>query len=115
MQKQKEDKKKNIKLSRIIKAWKSWEISNFEFLMWLNIFGNRSYNDLSQYTVFPWILSNSEDPLQIEQSVQKSRTSSIAVPELETNLANGRASSVATNSVVEDEEFVIDYQYRDMN
>ena len=29
--------------------------------MWLNIFSNRSYNDISQYPVFPWILTQYED------------------------------------------------------
>ena len=29
-----------------------------ELLMWLNIFGGRSYNDLSQYPIIPWILCN---------------------------------------------------------
>ena len=36
-------KEKNIKLSKILKEWKNWQISNFEFLMWLNILSNRSY------------------------------------------------------------------------
>ena len=39
--------------------------------MWLNIFGNRSYNDISQYPVFPWILSNYSDPLKIEQKTEE--------------------------------------------
>jgi len=51
-------------LSKKIESWKNWEINNFELLMWLNIYGNRSYNDISQYPVFPWILSNYEDPLK---------------------------------------------------
>ena len=58
-----DSKKTTIKISKLVKLWKSWEISNFEFLMYLNIFSNRSYNDISQYPVFPWILSNYEDPL----------------------------------------------------
>ena len=57
-------KKDKIKLSDIIKKWKNWEIDNFNFLMWLNIFGNRSYNDLSQYPIFPWILTKYQDPLK---------------------------------------------------
>ena len=65
--KKSEKKDKKIKLSKKIKEWKNWKITNFEFLMWLNIFSNRSYNDISQYPVFPWILSNYSDPLQIEQ------------------------------------------------
>ena len=58
-----ESKKNTIKISKLIKLWKSWEISNFEFLMYLNILSNRSYNDISQYPVFPWLLKNYEDPL----------------------------------------------------
>ena len=29
--------------------------------MWINIFGNRSFRDSSQYPVFPWLLSNHEN------------------------------------------------------
>ena len=32
-------------------------MSNFEYLMALNSFGGRSYDDLMQYPVFPWVLS----------------------------------------------------------
>lgn len=39
------------------------EISNFQYLMYLNTLAGRSYNDLMQYPVFPWILADydSED------------------------------------------------------
>ena len=33
-------------------------LSNFDYLMALNTMGGRTYNDLSQYPVFPWILSD---------------------------------------------------------
>ncbi|TYZ58964.1 hypothetical protein PybrP1_001824 [[Pythium] brassicae (nom. inval.)] len=38
--------------------WIGGEISNFEYLMHLNTLAGRSYNDLTQYPVFPWILSD---------------------------------------------------------
>ena len=38
--------------------WKNWKMSNLEYLMWLNIFGNRSYRDINQYPIMPWILTN---------------------------------------------------------
>ena len=63
-------KKKKIKLSSIISQWKNWEISNFELLMLLNIFSNRSYNDISQYPVFPWLLANYSDPLKTKKLVE---------------------------------------------
>ena len=65
----KDNRKKNMKkfkLSKKIDAWKDWEITNYEMLMWLNIFGNRSFNDISQYPVFPWVLTNYEEPLKKE-------------------------------------------------
>ena len=40
------------------KRWMSGEVSNFEYIMWLNILAGRSIHDLSQYPVFPWILSD---------------------------------------------------------
>ena len=39
-----------------IKLWKNKKISNFNFIMLLNIFANRSYLDLYQYPIFPWII-----------------------------------------------------------
>lgn len=40
--------------------WQEGMISNFDYLMLINIASGRTYNDLSQYPVFPWILSNYE-------------------------------------------------------
>ncbi len=36
------------------------QISNFEYLMHLNTIAGRTYNDLNQYPVFPWILRDYE-------------------------------------------------------
>ena len=38
-------------------AWHSRAISNFDYLMKLNELAGRTYSDLNQYPVFPWILS----------------------------------------------------------
>lgn len=45
-------------VSNKIELWSVWKISNFEMLMWMNLLSNRSYSDISQYPVFPWILKN---------------------------------------------------------
>ena len=45
----------NISLIRDI--WKSNKISTLEYLMWINIYGNRSFRDIAQYPVFPWLLN----------------------------------------------------------
>ena len=43
--------------------WMKGQISNFTYLMHLNNFASRSFNDLSQYYVFPWTVSNFDDNL----------------------------------------------------
>ena len=55
---------KRIKVSKKLELWKEWKITNYELLMWFNIYGNRSFNDISQYPVFPWILNSYQDPLK---------------------------------------------------
>jgi hypothetical protein len=40
--------------------WQRREISNFEYLMFLNTIAGRTYNDLNQYPVFPWVITNYE-------------------------------------------------------
>ncbi|KAL9647552.1 hypothetical protein ABK040_006908 [Willaertia magna] len=47
-----------IKRSRLTQKWQRREISNFEYLMALNTFANRTYNDLTQYPVFPWVIKD---------------------------------------------------------
>ena len=46
--------------SRITNMWVQGKMSNFDFLMYLNSFAGRSYNDLTQYPIFPWVLSDYE-------------------------------------------------------
>jgi len=38
--------------------WQRRELSTFDYLMLLNTLAGRSYNDLCQYPVFPWVLAN---------------------------------------------------------
>ena len=40
--------------------WKNNKISTLEYLMWINIYGNRSFRDITQFPVFPWIIDNYE-------------------------------------------------------
>jgi hypothetical protein len=39
----------------LTRSWVNREISNFDYLMRLNALAGRTYNDLGQYPVFPWI------------------------------------------------------------
>uniref|UniRef100_A0A1I7RU77 WD_REPEATS_REGION domain-containing protein n=1 Tax=Bursaphelenchus xylophilus TaxID=6326 RepID=A0A1I7RU77_BURXY len=45
--------------STMTQKWVRGEVSNFNYLMHLNTLAGRTYNDLSQYPVFPWILKAS--------------------------------------------------------
>ncbi|GAA5834941.1 hypothetical protein JCM9279_007151 [Rhodotorula babjevae] len=48
------------KLERMTKRWEQRQISNFEYLMFLNTSSGRSYYDLTCYPVMPWILADYE-------------------------------------------------------
>ena len=101
--------KNKIKLSKLLSKWKEWKITNFEILMWLNIYGNRSYNDISQYPVFPWILSNYEDPLKSNKIINKIKEEKEKEKEQNENDINNEKEE-------DDEENVlIDYYYRDLS
>ena len=54
-------KKKNISVNKKSEEWLNNNISTMEYLMWLNIYSGRSFNDLTQYPVFPWILMSYSD------------------------------------------------------
>ena len=54
-------KKKNYSVINKMEEWQNNNISNLEYLMWLNLYSGRSFNDLTQYPVFPWIITNYSD------------------------------------------------------
>jgi len=45
-------------LNRLTIGWVESRISNFDYLLHLNMLAGRSYNDTCQYPVMPWVLSN---------------------------------------------------------
>ena len=51
------------RLQRLMKAWQQREISNLRYLMLLNTLAGRTYNDLSQYPVMPWVLQDYESKM----------------------------------------------------
>ena len=64
-----EKKIKTFFISNKIEEWQNYKISTMEYLMWLNIYSGRSFNDLTQYPVFPWIISNyNTDKLEEENN-----------------------------------------------
>lgn len=47
-----------LKASGLTQKWVNREISNFDYLIQLNTIAGRTYNDLAQYPVFPWVLQD---------------------------------------------------------
>jgi len=47
-------------ISVYTQQWSDEKISNFDYLMILNSFAQRSFQDLTQYPVMPWILQDYE-------------------------------------------------------
>ncbi|XP_065314487.1 uncharacterized protein LOC135923585 isoform X2 [Gordionus sp. m RMFG-2023] len=45
-------------LREFTQAWMSGRMSNYDYLLKLNSLADRSFYDLTQYPVFPWVLSN---------------------------------------------------------
>ncbi len=44
-------------VQNLMQAWQERQISNLEYLLGLNTLAGRSFNDLCQYPVLPWVLS----------------------------------------------------------
>lgn len=45
-------------LKLALPLWQDGVLDNFDYIMLLNMLSGRTYNDLSQYPVFPWVLRN---------------------------------------------------------
>ena len=54
------DKIEKKKSDNVTQRWVENRITNYEYLTELNKIAGRSYNDLMQYPVFPWIITNYE-------------------------------------------------------
>lgn len=50
----------NLFLANVTKLWQHGSMTNFDYLMHLNIIAGRSFQDLTQYPVFPWVLADYE-------------------------------------------------------
>ena len=49
---------KNLEKNKYLKKWLNFEITNFDYLMYLNQMSGRGYKDTTQYYIMPWILKN---------------------------------------------------------
>ncbi|ELP91653.1 beige/beach domain containing protein, partial [Entamoeba invadens IP1] len=46
------------KVNKASEKWANGKMSNFEYLMRLNELASRSYNDMSHYPIFPWVIQD---------------------------------------------------------
>jgi hypothetical protein len=51
-----------IAIEKVTSEWQQGNMSNFDYLMFLNNASGRSFNSLSQYPIFPWILQDYTSP-----------------------------------------------------
>ena len=52
------DRQKDFLKTSYTKQWEEGTLSNFDYLMILNTYAGRSYNDINQYPVFPWVVKD---------------------------------------------------------
>ncbi|GJQ08763.1 hypothetical protein GpartN1_g554.t1 [Galdieria partita] len=68
----------SLSLDSLLDLWQKRKISNYEYLLALNFQSGRTFLDISQYPVFPWILSDYKSEnidLEDPQSYRKLDTS----------------------------------------
>ena len=53
-----EDLRGGLLTNSLTDRWAFGQISNYEYLMRLNVLAGRTFNDLNQYPVFPWVLAD---------------------------------------------------------
>ena len=68
----------SIDLIDIINNWQKQKISTYNFIMYLNILSNRSYRDVLQYPIFPWIINDYEISIKIPKK-EKIKTYDIEI------------------------------------
>eukprot|EP00890_Picochlorum_soloecismus_P003391 jgi/Picsp_1/4052/NSC_01563-R1_beach domain-containing protein len=48
----------DVLLHRSTAAWQRGLLSNFDYILYCNLAAGRSFNDLTQYPVFPWVITD---------------------------------------------------------
>ena len=47
-----------VRVAEVTRRWQERRISNLDYLLYLNTLADRSFKDLTQYPVFPWVLAD---------------------------------------------------------
>ena len=62
---------KNIK--KLTNEWQDEQITTYEYLLFLNKYSSRTYNDVNQYPVFPWIIKKYVSDKDLKENKPKQR------------------------------------------
>ena len=62
---------KNETITSYTKKWEKSQISTYEYLNYINYFSLRTYNDPSQYPIFPWVTKNISKIFEDNQQFEK--------------------------------------------
>lgn len=88
-------------LNRMTQLWRDGRLTNFDYLTCLNKLAGRSFNDLMQYPVFPFVLSNYTSEILDLNSSSNFRNfkkpMAIQNPEKEANFINNYENSKTTS------------------
>ena len=55
-----QEPKKEFEKLNYTEKWKNEEITNEQYLLYLNKYSGRTYNDINQYPIFPWVTLSQE-------------------------------------------------------
>lgn len=72
----------NIVQCEIMERWLQGKISNLDYLLWLNIFAGRSFDDISSYPVIPRVLTSFENDSFINALNTHLRNFELPIPAL---------------------------------
>ena len=110
-------KKKNYHVIDKMKEWRKYEISTLEYLMWINIYGGRSFNDLTQYPIFPWIITDYiSDELNInDEKCERNLFSPIGMLEINDKSITRKETFIDTYSLIKNDlkENYTDFNYNE--
>ena len=95
-------------LESLRKLWSEGNISNFDYLLQLNLFAGRTYNDLSQYPVFPWVIADYESESLDFDDPKIFRDLSLPVGALDDERLNGMIQRMNENRINQNETSVLD-------
>ena len=56
-----------LKTPIISDNWRKEKLNTYEYLLFINKYGSRSFNDANQYYVFPWIIINFSNLIKINE------------------------------------------------